>query len=120
MRYLRKNRISIDLDTFNQLDMLKAYFNLRHGFKNVLVKKTLHGYHVMAYKKNITQEDNLHYRLMFGDCINRGELDHFRLIENEPDLIETLFKRKKVGKEKGEEMDFNVLAEPFWSVKDHV
>jgi len=119
MRYVRKNRISIDLDSFNQLQMLKTYYNLKYCFENVLIKKTLHGYHIMAYKKDRTPEENLHYRLMFGDCKNRSELDHFRLMENEPELIETLFKHKVIDKEYGEESEFRILSEPFWSVKNH-
>jgi len=120
MRYVREDRISIDIDNFNQFNMLKTYYNMKHCFgENVIIKETRHGYHIMAHKKDRTVEENLHYRLMFCDCTNRSELDHFRYIYDEPELTETLFLVKQVIKEKGEEKEFNHLAEPFWSVKNH-
>ena len=120
MRFLRKNRISIDIDNDNQFNLLKTYYNMKNMFEHVLTKKTLHGYHIMAYHKNRTSELNMHIRNILGDCCNRLELDTWRLNEFEPDLIETLFEEKILYGVKGVEEDFNILSKPFWEVKNHV
>ena len=114
MRYSRSDRISIDLDSFNQFELLKTYYNMKNMFENVLVKKTLHGYHVMAYCEKRTPELNLHVRTMLNDCRNRLELDYWRLVHDESDLIETLFSKKIMDGVVGIEEDFNIDSKPFW------
>ena len=113
MRFLRKNRISIDLDSFNQFNLLKSYYNLKHCFDNVLVKETMHGYHIMAYKKDRTLEENMHFRLMHNDCIGRLGLDTNKMIYDR-DSVETLFMFKNQEGKKGGEVDIDILSKPFW------
>lgn len=126
----RCDRVSIDLDSKNQLNLLRAYFNLNRFSDNVIVKETRNGFHVVGEVKGRTPEQNLHIRAMLNDCEGRLELDELRLRAGLEGCIETKFFYKKVtkyikmknGKLKklvimGRETDYNILSQQFWGIR---
>ena len=68
-------RVTVDLDTDNALDMLKAYYNLRCGTDDVEVYRTRRGYHVIGYGFDLTPEEAVTVRTVLGDDENRIRLD---------------------------------------------
>ena len=113
--YPRKHRIGIDMDTKNRLTFLIKYFNARR-FGKVLAFETLHGYHLHIWMQDRTPEMNLHIRNIIGDCEGRMDLDYFRYLEKQYDIIETMFYDKTVGKEIGGEDLINPLSQAFYMV----
>jgi len=117
IRIPRKHRIGIDIDSKNQFEMLKRYFNSKR-FGESLVYETKHGYHIQIYKKNRTSKENMLIRHILNDCNNRLDLDVGRLNENLDDIIETLFEYKKIDDDEGVETLINPLSLPFWGLSE--
>ncbi len=113
-------RLGVDLDTLNRLQLLKAYFNLRHMFpKNPMITRLSAGgggYHVIVYGTKLTKEQNLVVRECFCDDPNHVEVDRETAQGrvHKPFLI---FWTKK-GKRTVEEVD--PLAEPWKIVRNKV
>jgi hypothetical protein len=119
---LRHNRISIDLDTKNQFQLLKAYFNLKRLTTQTEVRETVHGFHVIGRMDNRTGEQNIHVRMMLNDCEGRLELDEKRLDAGLDDCIDTLFRYKRIvdrfGKDIiGREEPYDIMSEQFWGFR---
>lgn len=112
----RIHRISIDIDTFNQFEFLRKYFNAKNTGLPIRVFITGHGYHIQLFKQNRTSSENMHLRHMIGDCSNRLDLDTERLAEGLDDIIETLFCEKTVDSITTFEEIFNPLSQSFWMV----
>ncbi len=53
-------------------------------------------------------------RMLLGDCEGRMDLDVKRLRHGLDDLIETLFKNKRIYWYSSSEMMVDPLAKPFW------
>lgn len=117
-RFPRSHRISIDIDSFNQFNFLRKYFNAKNTGLPMLVYRTGHGYHIQLFKANRTTEENIHIRRMLGDCPNRLDLDIGRIAEGLDDIIETLFERKEVDGIKTGEQPFSPLSQPWFMVKE--
>jgi len=115
-RFSRKHRISIDIDSFNQFELLRKYFNAKNTGLPIKIFQTGHGYHIQLFKRNRTSVENMHLRHMIGDCPNRLDLDTGRLAEGLDDIIETLFYKKTVDSITTFEEDFNPLSQQFWMV----
>jgi hypothetical protein len=119
---LRHNRVSIDLDTKNQFQLLKAFFNLKRISTQIEVRETAHGFHVIGRVQNRTGEENLHIRRMLNDCEGRLELDEKRLKAGLDDCVDTLFRYKRIVDRFGKDIisreePYNIMSEQFWGVK---
>lgn len=97
---------AIDMDSLNQLQMLKRYFNSVYMGKTVTLKRSPsgRGYHIHA-EEGFT----LHEAMMLGDCA--GRIWYWF----QQGYTFTFMKRlnwwsRVVGREEEE----NVLAKPFW------
>lgn len=123
----RPDRVSIDLDTKNQVKLLSTYFNMKwlmHYIRDdktnngyMEEKETNKGYHIKGYFKYRGPEQNLHIRRMLGDCKNRLEMDERRLKAGLDECIETLFTYKKVNGVVSRETDYNIMSEQFWGFR---
>ena len=72
-------RVTIDLDTDDTLELLKAYYNLRSLTPEVEAYRTNRGYHVVGYGLPISQLDAMDIRQALGDDANRIRLDEVAL-----------------------------------------
>jgi hypothetical protein len=113
----RIHRVSIDLDSKNQFNLLKVYFNMKRISEHVEVKETGKGFHVKGYFENRTPEQNIHLRRILGDCAGRLELDERRLAVGLGEFIETLFTWKKIKGKVTMEEDYNIMSEQFWGFR---
>lgn len=111
----RQHRIGIDIDTKNQFELLKKYFNSRR-FGECETYETLHGFHIHIFVPYRDSEHNMLVRYIIGDCQNRMELDEARLRFGFDGLIDTLFEYKKVHGVVSREEPFNILSLPFWGM----
>ena len=119
LKIKRQDRISIDIDSNNQLHLLKAYFNMKRLTDMVFVWKTNKGYHVQGYFPDRTPQENMMVRHMLSDDIARLALDDKRLYAGLDDCIETLFVFGKVkdGIESLEE-PYNIInTEQIWGFR---
>lgn len=117
--YHNPNRIGVDLDTHNELKLLKTYFNAKFIGKDVKVYETLHGFHVHIFVKN-NLETNLKVRECLGDDKNRLNFDWFKYRVGMPIKLDVLFSFKVSFKEgysshEVEVDEKNILAIPFFS-----
>ena len=112
----RQHRIGIDIDTKNQSELLRKYFNSRLISEDIETYETRGGYHFHIRMDSRTKEENLHIRRMIGDCKNRIELDEYRTIK----YIDVMFFYKET-KNRGKkiisrEEPFNILSEPWFKI----
>lgn len=116
-RISRKHRVGIDIDTKNQFELLRRYFNSKR-FGDVLVYETLHGYHLHIYRENRSIEDNMQIRMILGDCQNRLDLDEARIRFGLGCITETLFEYKRMDNEISIEEKIDILNLPFWGLSN--
>lgn len=109
--------IGVDIDSKNQMRLLKAYYNAGMIAKPLDVKETKHGFHLRIPKRTSLWRA-IETRLTLGDCRGRLSFDELKLRMGLAELCDTLFefKKGKDGKWHSEE-PFNALAEPFWYVR---
>jgi hypothetical protein len=114
--------IGIDVDSKNQLGMLKRYFNAQK-IGRVEIKETQHGYHIRIFRRASIRQ-NIQTRLRLGDCIGRLQFDDIKIYFLKlPEWFDTLFQAKctrddKAWNRQGKwhfEEDFNPLSPPFFS-----
>lgn len=105
------------MDNFNQLKMLKAYYNAFRFSRHVILFSTKHGYHIQI-GGTFTTKEKLTIRRILGDDIERIFLDEGRLNAGLEDCVDTLFRRKRRwGKWSGEELAVP-LSEAFYKVRN--
>jgi hypothetical protein len=114
---LTKGTIGIDIDHKNMMRLLKVYFNARMIAEPVDIRETKHGFHLRIPRRTSIWRQ-IEVRLMLSDCKGRLAFDELKLDIGLTELYDTLFEYKKGpdGKWYSEE-SFNVLSEPFWSVR---
>lgn len=98
---------AIDVDSLNQLAMLRRYYNACYLGKTVRLMRSPsgRGYHIHA-----EEGFSLHEALMLGDC--RGRIWYWE----HQGYSFTFGKRLNWwGRVVGREEEENVLAKPFWS-----
>ena len=119
MKIPRCDRISIDIDSNNQLHLLKAYFNMKRLTDKVFVWKTNKGYHIHGLFPNRTAQENMNVRYLLQDDKARLKLDEKRLEAGLDYLIETLFVFGKIneGVESKEEPYEVIRTEQFWGFR---
>ena len=116
-RIPRKNRCSVDLDSFNQLNMLKAYYNAFMFSKHVILFTTKHGYHIHM-GGTFEPKEKVEIRRMLGGDWARLWVDDDRIRFNDSDSVDTLFgKKRRWGKWSGEELAVP-LSEAFYKVRN--
>ena len=71
--------MTVDLDSRDTLELLKAYYGLRTLTEDVEAYRTERGYHVVGYGMPISQEQALDIRQSLGDDANRIALDEVAL-----------------------------------------
>lgn len=117
-------RLSLDLDGVSQLNLLKAYFNLRYFTRDIevfftSVENGKENYHIIAYDLPDLPFDKLcEFRAMYGDDIYRIYLD--QRLESKPKQV-LFYLRCKMDRKSGRWMlnqrtrILNILWEPWCS-----
>ena len=114
--YPRIHRISIDIDSENQFEFLKKYYNLSR-FGKVKAFKTNKGYHLQLFKPFRTLREDMIIRQIVGDCSGRLEYDEYRISIECPDVVETLFYHKNYYGDIGGEDLIDPLHKECWMLK---
>ena len=113
-RLKRHERVSIDLDSNNQFQMLKKYYNLKE-LGDVHIYKSRAGYHLLLDLPHRTSKENIYIRHLIGDCPMRLELDEQRLRYGFDDFIDTLFRWKRNKGITGIEEEYNMFGIPWFN-----
>lgn len=110
--------IGVDIDSHNQFNLLKTYFNASN-FGIVTVEQTpSKGYHLKIYG-NFTVEEGLQIRRLLGDDSNRIKMDEDKLrnpLLNK--IFDTLFDGKYINGKLVKTIKINPLSEPFNNLKE--
>lgn len=114
---MKNGIIGVDIDSKNQMRLLKVFFNAKMFAEPVDVKETTHGFHLRIPKRTSLWRHH-EARLMLSDCKGRLAFDELKLDMGLTELYDTLFESKKGedGKWHSEE-PYNILSEPFWYVR---
>lgn len=116
-----QRRLGVDLDSENQLELLKTVFNsFQFGYPRVF--KTRHGYHVEVSRfdgEPWTLQQSLEVRRSLGDDPLRLAYDEMKVYAGLQELVDTLFHGKRgrdgVRYTRGEPLDwFTVVSRGFW------
>jgi hypothetical protein len=114
-RIPRNNRIGIDIDDKNILNLMVVYYGMKNLTDIVQVYETKHGFHVLGYFPNVDVEKSFTIRHLLRDCKGRLGLDMMRFNGGvEKDFLDVLFEDKiKKGVRSGETY-FYIDSMPFW------
>jgi len=113
MRIPKTCRLTIDLDSKNQLNLLKVIFNTKYIFPNAKIEvyESRKGYHLYILPpSSLSFEQRLNLRLFLGDDPDRCFLDYLRLRYGFLRAFEAIFMVKKIGRKVvSREVEFNAL-----------
>ncbi len=121
-KMLSKVDLTVDLDTHNQFQLLKTYFNAKWLASNINKKAdvkvyiTKHGFHIRV--KGV--KTNIHHRCGLGDDKERIYLSEIRGGVDYADDV--LFNIKYLKRGDGKvlykscEEEYNVMSLPFWNI----
>jgi len=108
-------RVNVDLDLKNQLQLLKAYFNMAYYCEYMEAFETTNGYHVIGYGfPDMDEEAFYDFRRALGDDVIRVWLDE--TLHNKPEQV--LFSRRVHLDGTGPRLRdrlYTVLWKPYWS-----
>jgi len=110
-----KVRVNVDLDSKNQLLLLRVYFNMARLCKFMEVFETTNGYHVIGYGfPEMSKEEFYEFRRAMHDDEVRVWLDE--TLHGKPEQV--LFSRRvhmEDGKPRVRSRVWTMLWKPFWS-----
>ena len=90
----RNERICVDIDTKNKIEVIIKLVNARYLFPESLIQlfETGNGYHIKIHCKWDDPYENVLYRMMLGDCQGRLYFDLAKIDQGLEEWIDTSIK----------------------------